>query len=119
MTMQPIGTPKPASAHGSVWGDFPISCTIQENGSSRAFEGSLGWNAHPQSPGISERDVLLHLAESKSDSKAGDTSPGGMMSLGNALVDGLAAGRAGAKKALMGKIQEKWPGLVSYSFPPA
>lgn len=106
-------------AHGSVWGDFPISCTIQENGSSRAFEGILGWTAHPQAPGLKERDVLLHFAEANSDAEIGDTSPGGCLSFDCDIVNALADNDESAKKAVMDRIQEAWSGLVSYSLPPA
>lgn len=56
MNMQFVNTPSTASAHGHVWGDFPISCMIQENGHNRPFKGSVEWTAHPQTPGVNAND---------------------------------------------------------------
>ena len=118
MNMQFINTPSTASAHGPVWGDFRISCMIQENGQNRPFKGSVEWTAHPRTPGVNERDVLLHLAESMIDEDIGDTSPGGCLSIECSVVDGLANDDEGAKASVMKEIQKAWSGLVSYSLPP-
>lgn len=118
MTMQTVEAPGAAPAHASSWGDFPISCTIENDGCSKPFDGALEWVAHPDGSGSGKMDVLLHFAEFGSCANIGDRSPGGCLSFDSSIVDGLAEGDEGAKVSVMDAIQKAWPGLVSYSFSP-